>query len=81
MKASDFFKVTDSETDGANKINYAEFVRSQIKNMDVDDVIVADVGCKKISDFRMNANKISQDLNYKIKTKFLDGKLYVGRIA
>ena len=76
MKASDFFG-----NGFYREESYSGFVRKQVEGMDVDDLIIADLGEKaEFHAFRMNLTKIAEKLGMKFKTKIKDGKLYVGRV-
>lgn len=70
MKASDFFKTE----------NYFNFVMSQVKDMEVDDLNKVDVGSKDFSAFRMNLHNCAKKLNVKFKTKVKNNELFVGRV-
>lgn len=76
MKASDFFKAGG----GANE-NYRQFVWEQLREMDVDDLKVVDLGGGSVASFRMNLNQYAGGTGNKFKTKLKGVELYVGRVA
>lgn len=90
IKASEFFAVADKESRSKSELkkkkdekpwfNYRAFVREQLEVMEVDEVIIADIGKKTIKAFRMNLDAEGKKMGRKFRTKVVDGELYVGRI-
>lgn len=61
-------------------VNYADFVRQQIKDLEIGQYKQADVGQKDLQTFRMNLSQIGARSGLKYKTKVIDGDLYIARI-
>jgi len=70
MKASDFFK----------HINYYSFSVDQISKLNVDEMIVGDIGAKTLVEFRMCIGRYSTETGKSFKTKMVNGNLHIGRI-